>query len=262
MVRIFKRDRSFGLALGGGAARGIAHLGVLKVLEETGLQPDFITGTSAGSIVGALYAGGYSPDTIMDVTRALDWSDLVQPVFPRTGLVKADKLEKRLNDLIGDRRIEDLEIPFKATAVDLDRGELFVFDRGPVARAVRASCSIPGIFEPVEFEGRLLVDGGVLADVPTEICRKMGADIVCGVDLSADLIRERTPDSLFSVLIATFAVMMRQSRKTAHDGNTIIVQPDLAGFNYHNLKRVDEMVQRGEAAMRDSIAKILKKVRG
>jgi len=234
---------------------------VLKVLEETGLRPAFITGTSAGSIVGSLYAGGYSPETIMDVTRALDWSDLVQPVFPKMGLVRADRLERRLNDLLGDRLIEDLEIPFRATAVDLTRGELYVFDSGPVARAVRASCSIPGIFEPVEIDGRLLVDGGVMDDVPIDICREMGAHIVCGVDLGADLVRERVPDSLFNVLIATFAIMVRNGRPRAVDSNTIIVQPDLAGFNYHNLSRVDEMVQRGEAAMRKSIGRILKKVR-
>jgi NTE family protein len=259
---ILKRGRSFGLALGGGAARGIAHLGVLKVLEETGLKPEFVVGTSAGSIVGALYAGGYSPDTIMEVVRALDWTDLVQPVFPRLGLVRADRLENRLADLLGEQKIEDLKIPFKATSVDLESGELYVFDRGSVARAVRASCSIPGIFEPVEYEGRLLVDGGVLNDVPTDICREMGADVVCGVDLSGDLVRERTPDSIFNVLLATFAIMVRHTSGKPKNSNTIIVQPDLAGFNYHNLKRVDEMVQRGESAMRASVAKILRKVRG
>ena len=261
MAPILRRGRSFGLALGGGAARGIAHLGVLKVLEETGLHPDFITGTSAGSIVGALYAGGYTWETIAEVTRALDWTDMVQPVFPKMGLVRGDRLERQLTDLLGDRTIEELEVPFKAITVDLECGELFVIDRGPVARAVRASCSIPGIFEPVEYEDRLLVDGGVLNDVPTDVCREMGADVVLGVELSADMIRERTPENIFGVLMATFAIMVRHSQQTAPDHNTIIIQPDLAGFNYHNLKRADEMIQRGEQAARDSIGRLLRMVK-
>jgi NTE family protein len=260
MSPILRRGRSFGLALGGGAARGIAHLGILKVLEETGLRPQFITGTSAGSIVGALYAGGYGWETIAEVIRALDWSDFVQPVFPKMGLVRADRLEERLSDLLGDRTIEELDIPFKAMTVDLECGELFVMDSGPVAHAVRASCSIPGIFEPVVFEDRLLVDGGLLNDIPVDVCRQMGADIVLGVDLGADMDRERTPENIFGVLMASFAIMSRHCRASAPDDNTIIIQPDLAGFNYHNLKRSDEMIQRGEMAARKVIATLLRKV--
>jgi len=255
------RSRTFGLALGGGAARGIAHLGVLKVLEETGLHPDFITGTSAGSIVGALYAGGVPLKDISEVTQTHDWKDLVQPVFPKMGLVRGDRLEKRLKDILGDLNIEELEVPFKAITVDLECGELFVIDSGPVARAVRASCSIPGIFEPVEYEGRMLVDGGVLNDVPTDICREMGADVVLGVELSADMNRERTPENIFGVLMATFAIMVRHSQEKKPDHNTIVIQPDLAGFNYHNLKRADEMIQRGEQAARDCIGQLLRKLK-
>ncbi len=261
MAPVLRRGKSFGLALGGGGARGIAHLGVLKVLDETGLHPDFITGTSAGSIVGALYAGGYTWETISEVTRSHDWADMVQPVFPKMGLVRGDRLEKRLTDLLGDRTIEELEVPFKAITVDLECGELFVIDRGPVARAVRASCSIPGIFEPVEHEGRLLVDGGVLNNVPTDVCREMGANVVLGVELGADMIRERTPENIFGVLIATFAIMARHSQQKTPNNNTIIIEPDLAGFNYYNLKRADDMIQRGEQATRDSIGRLLRKLK-
>ena len=256
-----KRNRSFGLALGGGAARGIAHLGVLKVLGETGLKADYVVGTSAGSIVGALYAGGYSWETIADVTRALDWGDIVQPVFPRMGLVRADRLENRLVDLLGDRTIEELDIPFKATAVDLGRGELHVMDSGPIAPAVRASCSIPGIFEPVEHDGRLLVDGGVLNDVPLDICHDMGADVVLAVDLNSDMVREKTPENIFNVIIASFMIMVRTCRHKETGKDTIVIRPDLAGFNYYNLKRSDELIQRGEAATREVVGQLLKRVR-
>jgi NTE family protein len=255
------RSRSFGLALGGGAARGLAHLGVLKVLEELGLRADYVVGTSAGSIVGALYAGGYSWETIADVTRALDWGDIVQPVFPKLGLVRAERLEKQLRDLLGDRTIEQLDIPFKATTVDLKTGELFLMDSGPVSTAVRASCSIPGIFEPVEIGERFLVDGGVLNDVPFDVCHDMGADVVLAVDLNADMVRERAPDNIFNVLIASFMVMVRSCRQKPTGKDTIVIRPDLAGFNYHNLKRVDELIQRGESAVREAIAQVLKRVR-
>jgi NTE family protein len=254
------RPRKLGLALGGGAARGLAHLGVLKVLDEAGIHADFICGTSAGSIVAALYAGGYSWEEITEVTSALDWGDFVQPVFPRMGLVRADKLEKRLEDLLGDRTIEELEIPFRAVTVDLVRGEQYVIDSGPVAPAVRASCSIPGIFEPVEVAGRVLVDGGVLNDVPIDVCLDMGADFVVAVDLNSDIVQQKAPDNIFNVIMFSFAVMTRGCRHNhaiESGRNVRVVAPNLADFNYYNLKRLDELMQRGEDAMREAMPELL-----
>lgn len=255
-----RRRRTLGLALGGGAARGLAHLGVIKALEEAGVEADVVCGTSAGSIVGALYAGGYSWETIVEVTRALDWGDFVQPVFPKMGLVRADKLEEHLTELLGDRTIQELEIPFKAVTVDLVHGEQFVIDSGPVARAVRASCSIPGIFEPVEMDDRVLVDGGVLNDVPVDVCLEMGADYVLAVDLNADIVQGRKPENIFNVIVYSFAVLARGCRHNhqAQNGRNVrVVAPDLADFNYYNLKRLDELLTRGESAMREAMPSFL-----
>ncbi len=256
-----KKRRTLGLALGGGAARGLAHLGVLKVLEESGLRADYVCGTSAGSIVGALYAGGYSWDEIVEVTRTLDWADIVKPVFPKMGLVRADRLEKRLESLLGDRTIEQLNIPYRAVTVDLVQGEQFVFESGPVARAVRASSSIPGVFEPVEFEGRVLVDGGVLNDVPIDVCRQMGADFIIAVDLNSDAVQGKAPENIFNVLLYSFAVMARACRQihdTALSNDVLIVAPRLADFNYYNLKRIDELIHRGEMAMTEAMPAIIR----
>lgn len=259
-----RRKKKLGLALGGGAARGLAHLGVLKALEEAGVKPDLICGTSAGSIVASLYAGGYSWEEISEVQRALDWGDFVQPVFPKMGLVRADKLEDRLEELLGDRAIEELEMPFRAVTVDLVKGAQFVISSGPVARAVRASCSIPGIFEPVEDEGRVLVDGGVLNDVPIDVCLDMGADFVIAVDLNADIVQGRAPDNIFNVLMFSFAVMARGCRGTHRESagrNVRVIEPNLADFNYYNLKRLDELLQRGEDATRAALPELLSTLR-
>jgi NTE family protein len=256
--------RTLGLALGGGAARGLAHLGVLKALEEAGIHADYVCGTSAGSIVASLYAGGYSWDEIAEVQRALDWGDFVQPVFPKLGLVRAEKLEKRLQALLGDRTIEDLNIPFRAVTVDLVNAEPYVIDSGPVARAVRASCSIPGIFEPVELDGRVLVDGGVLNDVPVDVCLEMGADFVVAVDLNADIVQAKKPDNIFNVIMFSFAVMARGCRRNYRaegSKNVRVITPNLADFNYYNLKRLDELMQRGEDAMRDALPELLSTLR-
>lgn len=252
-----RKHRRFGLALGGGAARGQAHIGVIKVLEEVGLRPDVIAGTSAGSIVGALACAGYSWQDIAQTTKSIDWGDIVQPVFPRLGLVRADRLEKRLNDLVGDRNIEDLPIPFRATAVDLIKGELVVFDSGPVATAVRASCSIPGIFEPVNLGDRVLVDGGVLNDVPFDLCQEFGAEVVLAVDLNTDRIKSKPPENIFNVLQYSFNVMLANCGRRPESKDVIFVDPTMDGVSYRNLKNYEVVADRGEQAARNALPRLL-----
>jgi NTE family protein len=255
--------RSFGLALGGGGARGIAHIGVLKVLDEAGLEPDYICGTSAGSIVGALYAGGYRWETIAEVVRATDWKDMVQPVFPKMGLVKADKLQTRLTELLDDLTFEELATPFCAVAVDIMTAERVQIAAGPVAPAVRASCSIPGIFEPMHVGDQVLVDGGILEEVPVIACRNMGAEVVLGVDLNADIARSNAPENVFHVLMASFVAISRTQKKEARNlPRVVIAEPHLAEFNMHDLRRIDELIAKGEGATRnvlDDLKKLLKR---
>lgn len=233
---------------------------MLKVLEEAGLQADFVAGTSVGSLIGALYACGYGWRELHGLAATTDWKDLVSLKVPKLGLVEARKLERLVDRLTGGRRIEELPIPFRAVAVDITSGEEVVLSRGPLARAVRASASIPGIFEPARWEGRLLVDGGLLDDVPSGVVRDLGAEVVVGVDLNGERANSRPPKNLLDVLLYSFQVLVHgQGRRGA--AADVRVVPDLKGFSYRDLRRLEEMVRRGEAAMRAALPGLLRRLR-
>jgi len=245
-----------GLALGGGAARGLAHIGVLKALEEEQIGIHCVAGTSAGSLIGSLYCAGMSWIQIKETAQGIDWGDLVSPTWPTLGIVNASKLERTLNGLLRRRRFEQLDIPFRAVAVDIASGEEVVLSSGPVAVAVRASCSIPGIFEPTELEGRLLVDGGLVNDVPTDVVSSMGADVVVGVDLNADRVIRKRPENLVEVFFRSLNILIHNSAQRARRVADIMVVPRLAGFAYHDLKRLDELIAEGERAAREMIEEL------
>jgi NTE family protein len=250
-----------GLALGGGGARGLAHIGVLKVLEEEGLAADFVAGTSVGSLIGALYCCGYGWRQLAELARTTDWSDLVTFTVPRLGLVNARKLERLVDHLAGGRSLEELPIPFRAVAVDITSSEEVVLARGPVSRAVRASASIPGIFEPTPWEGRLLVDGGLLDNVPSAVVRDMGAEVVLAVNLSGERIKSRPPENILDVMLYSLEVLMHGQGQRGTAAADVPVVPDLEGFSYRNLGRLKEMVERGELAMRAALPALLRRLR-
>lgn len=186
---VLRRKCRIGLALGGGAARGWAHVGVLQALEEAGLEVACAAGTSAGALVGAVYASGRLHD-METLARQTDWRKVLyyfsDITFPRNGLVDGAKVCKMLRQYISAARIEDLPLPFRAVTTDIITGEEVVIDRGEIIEAVRASISFPGIFTPVRIQNRILVDGGIVNPVPTSAVRAMGADFVIAVDLNHD----------------------------------------------------------------------------
>jgi NTE family protein len=245
--------RKLGLALGGGGARGLAHIGVLKVLEEEGLAAEFVAGTSVGSLIGALYCCGYTWRQLHELARSTNWHDLVNFEVPRLGLVDARKLERLVGRLAGGRAIEELPVPFRAVAVDITAGEEVVLAEGPVSRAVRASSSIPGIFEPTPWEGRLLVDGGLLDNVPSTVVRDMGAEVVLAVNLSGERAKSRPPENILDVMIYSLEVLIHGQGLKGTAAADVPVVPDLEGFSYRNLGRLEEMVERGEQAMREAL---------
>jgi NTE family protein len=250
-----------GLALGGGGARGLAHIGVLKVLEEEGLVADFVAGTSVGSLIGALYCCGYGWRELQELASTTDWSDLVTFTVPRLGLVNARKLERLVDRLVGGRTVEQLPIPFRAVAVDITAGEEVVLDRGPVSQAVRASASIPGIFEPTPWEGRLLVDGGLLDNVPSAVAREMGAQVVLAVNLSGERVKSRPPENILDVVIYSLEVLIHGQSLKGTAAADVRVVPDLEGFSYRNLGRWKEMMERGELAMRTALPALRRRLR-
>lgn len=249
-------EKKVGLALGGGAARGIAHVGVLKVLEEHGIEISYVAGTSAGSLIGALYCSGRQWREIRDIVGDVNWGNLVQPALFSMGLVNPSRLEKLLDRLISNNTFEELAIPLSVVAVDLLTGELHIFREGSVARAVRASSSIPGIFSPLDWEGKVLVDGGVKNNVPADIVKEMGADIVIAVDVNANAIKPEGPENVFDVMMYSMRILLDDEQRIAENAD-FLIRPDLEGFSYYNLKNAEALIDRGEAAAREQIGKIV-----
>ncbi len=177
--------RRVGLALGGGAARGFAHVGVIGVLEREGIPIDCVAGTSAGALVGAAIAAGLLAQELLDLALKLRWRDLARPVWPRRGFLTFENLEHWLMGNLGDLTFADLHMPYAAVTADLATGEQVVLKQGRMAPAVRASCSLPGVVTPTEIDGRLLSDGGVINNLPISVARDLGADVVISVGLYA-----------------------------------------------------------------------------
>ncbi|MFP4375204.1 MAG: patatin-like phospholipase family protein [Spirochaetaceae bacterium] len=250
-------EKKVGLALGGGAARGIAHVGVLKVLEAHGVDIDYVAGTSAGSLIGALYCSGYTWQQIRDIVADVNWGDLVQPaLFSSKGLVNPSKLEKLLDKLISKKTFEELSIPLNVVAVDLLTGELYIFREGSVARAVRASSSIPGMFSPLEWNGMVLIDGGVKNNVPADIVKDMGADIVIAVDVNANAIKPEGPENVFDVMMYSMRIMLDDEERIEKYAD-FLIRPDLEGYSYYNLRNAEALIDLGEAAAREQIGRIM-----
>jgi NTE family protein len=256
----FKRNRKVGLALGGGAARGLAHIGVIKALSQAGIHVDYVAGTSVGSVIGALYCAGYSWQEIKETAKHLNWGRLISPTIPVIGLAKTNKLEHFLENLLKKRSFEDLEIPFCAVAVDISTGREVLLKSGSVARAVQASSSIPGIFEPTKIDGMLLVDGGLINNVPSDVVREMGAGLVIAVDLNYYYPKTGTPKHILDIIYASLFIIMNNKSNKADKFADYLVAPNLSKYSYYNLKNIDALIARGEESMVSYIPKLKKKM--
>ncbi|PKO32242.1 MAG: esterase [Betaproteobacteria bacterium HGW-Betaproteobacteria-7] len=200
------RPRKVALVLGGGAARGFAHIGVIKMLESQGIVPDIIVGTSAGAVVGALYAGGFDAFAMQKIAQQLDEKIFADWTLVGRGLLKGEALQEFINQHLNRRPLEKLNKPFAAVATDLNSGERVVFRTGDTGMAVRASAAVPGVFQPTEFNGRSYVDGGLSSPVPVQAAREMGADFVIAVDISARP-QGQPVDSVSGILWQTTTIM-------------------------------------------------------
>lgn len=240
-----------GLALGAGAARGLAHIGVLEVLEEYGVPVDLIAGTSMGSVIGCLYANGTSAKMIHGLAAqvcGMEYRKLFDVTLPRTGLIRGQRADMIIRTLTGDRTIEQLKMPFAAVSACLEDGTARVFDSGKVADAVRASISIPGVFEPVTMDGRTYVDGGVLDRVPAGVVRSMGADIVIAVDVGYRGEPRPTPKNIIDVMINSFELMEWEATRHRVPDADITIAPDTRNVNPANFNQVEECAEKGRAA--------------
>ncbi|HEY0820916.1 MAG TPA: patatin-like phospholipase family protein, partial [Rhizobacter sp.] len=219
-----------GLALGGGAARGFAHIGVIQVLEESGIKVDYVTGTSAGSLVAALYASGRNGAALSAMADQMDESAFADWAFPGRGLIRGEALARYVRDNTGGRTIEQMVLPLGIVATDLDSGQPILFQRGDAGTAVRASSAVPAVFTPVKIGTREYVDGGLVSPVPVRFARQMGAEVVIAVDISAIPDGAPTGDPM-RMLLQTFAIMGRSINAFELRDADIVLRPKLAGVS-------------------------------
>jgi NTE family protein len=246
-----------GLALGGGFARGMAHVGVLQALQQHQIPIHCVAGTSAGSLVGAMYCAGLDPWMMEWHVDRINWRALVRLRLRRDGVLDAEGLERWLLSTVGDLAFQDLQLPFIATATDLSSGEEVLMREGRVATAVRASCAFPGIFLPVRMGEQTLVDGGLVHPVPTRVCRQMGADVVIGVELgrSPDG-AARQPRNLIHILLNSLSLVQRPQVVAAMAEADVAIQPDLSTFSIWELERARDMIAAGRTAAEEVMPQI------
>ncbi|MBI4465982.1 MAG: patatin-like phospholipase family protein [Acidobacteria bacterium] len=244
-----------GLALGGGFARGLAHIGVLKVLEENGVQVSCLAGTSIGSIIGGAYASGVPLEEIAAVARRVRWKDFGNWTLSRMGLASNQRLEALVRRVFRATRFEDLKMPMAVVATDLLAGRPVVFTTGELGLAIRASCAYPGLFLPIAYDGSLLVDGGLVSEVPAAVAKKLGADIVIGVALQ-NLSLSEEPKSVVDVLGRSFSIAQQAAEPIWRQHADLVVEPTVSQFNWDDFGRADELMAAGADAMRAALPRL------
>ncbi len=244
-----------GLALSGGGGLGMAHIGVIDVLVEHGIPIDIITGTSAGAIVGALFCDGISPEQMEKIVSEISWSDFLVASVPELGFFSTEGIEEKLKEHLQSENFEDLAIPLAVIATNLDDGEEIVINRGSIVKGVAASAAIPVIFKPVEYEGMILVDGGLVNNLPSDLAREMGADIVIAVNLADNFRFEGRPQGLIETGIRSYNILQR-SHSIRVDAD-IEIHPDLEGVAGTDLDQYREIIYRGREAAEEVVPDIL-----
>lgn len=242
-----KETRTLGLALSGGAVLGCAHIGVLQAFDEAGIHITHLAGTSMGALVASLYAFGMSGKEIAGITEVLRWPHVTRPSPSRLGLLSQDKLRKTLRSHVGDTCIEEARIPLAMVATDISTGEKVVLTEGDLALAASASACFPGIFIPVEWEGRLLVDGGLVENLPLSPLQSWGVDRIVGVDAFLGMTFRRPTKMLDLIKNAVDIVLVQASRKEA-GGVDVLIAPDLEAFSSTELKDAPALVEAGYRA--------------
>jgi len=249
-----RKEVRLGLALGGGAARGFAHVGVIQVLEEAGLRPAYLVGTSAGSLVAALYASGKTPADLVRVAQSMQEAEITDWMLPilNRGALRGEALARYVNTQVGGRTLEQMSIPLGIVATDLGNGDAITFRRGNTGAAVRASSAVPGVFQPVRVADREYVDGGLVAPVPVRQTREMGANFVIAVDISSDPEGNPSGDT-FQILMQTFAIMGKSINQLALKEADWVVRPALTGVKSADFSARMRSIEAGRAAMREAL---------
>jgi NTE family protein len=271
------QERKIGLALGSGAVRGLAHIGVLKVMEKESIPIDIIAGTSAGAAIGAVYAQGRDASRLTKLTQALNWkrlASIVDLTLPKTGFISGKKIEDELKSVIGSNiNFNDLAIPFACVATDIGTGEEVVINQGSVLEGVRVSISIPGIFTVVKLGGRYLVDGGLVNPVPVSVLKRMGADFIIAVNVIPDIsaadrthwmggerLEKPKEPNIISVIMQSIYIGTHSLAKASLKDADVVIQPQVAHIGPTDFRRAQDCIEHGESAALASISEIRQKL--
>lgn len=252
--------KKVGLVLGGGGARGIAHIGVLKVLADNKIPIHYIAGTSSGALFGALFSGGVNPFDLAKLAKATDWGKLVRFKFSKLGPVSGEGVEKLITDSLGNIDIEDLAIPINIVATDLKSGERVIIKEGNLSKAVHASSAIPGVFSPVHFQGKLLSDGLIVDNVPVDVAHDMGADFVIAVDVVPHVILSEWDPNVMSVVERALDISCRFVSSSQKLNADIVIDPVAKNVSALSLWEADDLIRMGEIAATEAIPEIRKKL--
>ena len=249
-------DVGIGLALGGGFARGIAHVGVLKVLEEENIPIRYIAGTSVGALIGAAYCSGLSPHDLEQVAARVRFKHIARWTLSRYGFASNQRMIGFLNSILKVKTFEELRIPLAVTATDFSTGEAVVFHSGPLIDPVRASCAYPGMFQPVKIRGHLLIDGMLSHAVPSKPLRDMGAQRVLAVHLKGKWTNSDGPRHLFDVIGQCFAIAQEMNSSQWKQAADLVIEPDVNGYKYDAFEHSSELIRAGEMVTRAALPEI------
>ncbi|MFA5143151.1 MAG: patatin-like phospholipase family protein [Candidatus Omnitrophota bacterium] len=259
MFNLFGKKK-VALVLGGGSARGLAHIGVLKVLERERVHFDMIVGTSMGALIGAAYSLGISIPAMEVDAYSFTANKLLDPTIPTMGLLAGEKLEDAIRELITDKAFSDCKIPFAVVTTNIETGEEVVHQNGDLVKTIRASCSWPGIFNPVRIDGKLLVDGGIKNSVPAGIARALGADYVVAVDVGF-CVREDPIKNIFQIILQAFQITGEELNKYQSRHADFVIKVDLGHIDQVAFDRSRETVQRGAQAAEEALPRLKKALR-
>jgi NTE family protein len=256
MAQNDKKRPLVGLALGGGMARGCAHVGVLRELEKNQIPIDLIAGVSVGSLIGGAYAAGLSPDQIEQLALTISWNDLGRVTISKLGFYDSRRTEDYVRKHFPVTEFEKTRVPFGAVATDIQTGKMVIFTEGSLPLAIRASCAMPIFYTPVMVNGRMMVDGGLVGHIPASVARLMGADIVVAVDVNSQHLPIPQPTHLFTVMAQALSVMGRTAVQYLYADADAVIRPQIEQVRPDDLSKAAEMIAAGEEAARRVVHKI------
>lgn len=259
LFNFLRKKRKVTLVLGGGSARGMAHIGVLSVLEREKIPIANIIGTSMGSLVGAAYSVGQSIREMEEKAYKFTANKLLDPTIPAIGLLAGDKLEAQIRDLVGDNGFEDCKIPLSVVATDIQTGEEIIYTSGDLIKVIRASCSWPGIFNPVKVDGRLLVDGGIKNSVPTKIAKAQNADYILAVDVGF-CVKKGEIKNIFQMILQSFQITGEELNKYQSLEADLVIKVNLGDLDQVSFERGREAIEKGEKAAQLVVGRLKKDI--